>query len=107
MLDDYARAVLSAYLALPGTPARTSPFDRCLARSLRDRAVPLDPVPVAFSLAIARRYARPKTAVPLGAIRSLAYFLPVIDELLVSPVDPSYADYIRRKALSLSALPPT
>ncbi len=107
MLDDYARAVLSAYLALPGTPTRTSPFDRCLARSLHDRAVPLDTVTVAFSLAIARRYARPKTAVPLGAIRSLAYFLPVIDELLVSPVDPSYADYIRRKVLSLSASPST
>lgn len=107
MLDDYARAVLSAYLSLPGTPARTSPFDRCLARSLRDRAVPLDTVTVAFSLAIARRYARPKTAVPLGAIRSLAYFLPIIDELLVSPVEPSYADYIRRKAISLSASPPT
>lgn len=107
MLDDYARAVLSAYLALPGTPTRTSPFDRCLARSLRDRAVPLDTVTVAFSLAIARRYGRPHTAVPLGTIRSLAYFLPIIDELLAAPVDPSYADYIRRKALSLSASPST
>ncbi len=105
MLDDCARTVLSAYLALPGTPARTSPFDRCLARSLRDRAVPLDTVTAAISLAIARRCARPKTAVPLGAIRSLAYFLPIIDELLVSPIDPSYADDIRRKALSLSASP--
>jgi hypothetical protein len=105
MLDDYARAVLSAYLALPGTPARTSPFDRCLARSLRDRAVPLDTVTVAFSLAIARRYARPKTAVPLGAIRSLAYFLPVIDELLASPIHPRYADYICRKARSLPVSP--
>jgi len=96
--DDYVRAVLSAYLALPDTPARTSPFDRRLALSLHERAVPIDTVIVALSLASARRSARHGDAVPLGSIRSLAYFLPVIEELIASPIGPAYAAFLRRKS---------
>jgi hypothetical protein len=100
MSHDYVRSVLSAYLALPDTPRTTSPFDRRLARDLHDRAVPLATVNAAFFLAIARRNARPPGAVPLGSIRSIAYFLPVIEELLAKPMDPIYADYLRRKMVS-------
>ena len=98
MNDDYVRAVLSAYLALPDTPARSSPFDRRLARSLHERAVPLDTVIDALSLASARRNSRHAAAAPLGSIRSLAYFLPIIEELIASPIDPPYAAFLRRKS---------
>ena len=100
MSHDFVRAVLSAYLALPDTPRRTSPFDRRLARDLHDRAVPLATVSAAFCLAMARRKARPPSAVPLGSIRSIAYFLPVIEELLAKPMDPIYAEYLQRKLVS-------
>jgi hypothetical protein len=102
---DYVRAVLSAYLALPDTPCRTSPFDRRLARDLYQRAVPLATVTDAFSLAIARRRARPLDSVPLGSIRSIAYFLPLIDELVAQPLEPAYAAYLRRKILNDSVQP--
>ena len=106
MSRDYVRSVLSAYLSLPDTPCRTSPFDRRLARDLHDRGIPLATVTSAFCLAIARRKARPPGAVPLGSIRAIAYFLPVLEEMLAKPIDPVYAEYLRRKISSSPAPPP-
>ena len=40
---------------------------------------------------------RPADALPLGAIRSLAYFLPVIEEVLGMRVSPEYFQHVRRK----------
>ncbi len=96
MSDDYVRAVLIAYHALPDTPRRTSRHDRLLAASLAVRGVPLDTVNAAFLLATARRTFRSENAVPLGPIRSLAYFLPVLDEVLALPPDPAYLAYLHR-----------
>ena len=48
-------------------------------------------------LAAARRLIRPADAPPLGTIRSLAYFLPVIDEVLGLRVSPDYFRYLRHK----------
>ena len=51
----------------------------------------------AFVLAATRRLMRPSDAPPLGTIRSLAYFLPVIEEVLGSRVSPDYFQYLRYK----------
>ena len=40
---------------------------------------------------------RPPNAAPLGLIRSLAYVLPVIDELLAAPLLPEYRAYLAAK----------
>jgi hypothetical protein len=40
---------------------------------------------------------RPAGAAPLGTIRSLAYFSPVIEEVLQLRVGPEYFQYLRRK----------
>jgi hypothetical protein len=40
---------------------------------------------------------RPADAPPLGTIRSLAYFLPVIEEVLALHVSPEYFRYLRHK----------
>src|ERR1019366_7880723 len=40
---------------------------------------------------------RPAGAVPLGTIRSLAYFSPVIEEVLQLQVGPEYFQYLRHK----------
>jgi hypothetical protein len=39
----------------------------------------------------------PADAMPLGTIRSLAYFLPVIEEVLGMRVSPEYFQHVRRK----------
>ena len=51
----------------------------------------------AFLLAASRRAARRPDAMPLGSIRSLHYFLPVIEELLAQAVPESYLAYLRSK----------
>lgn len=93
----FVATVLRAYLDLPETPNRARPADRALARSLFHNHVPLSMIEAALLLASARRLVRPLTASPLNPVRSLHYFLPVIDELKANPPCPSYLDYLRRK----------
>jgi hypothetical protein len=58
----------------------------------------------ALVLAATRRLIRPADAPPLATIRSLAYFLPVIEEVLELRVTPDYFQHLRRK---LERIPPT
>lgn len=95
--NDYLDTLTALYLRLPETPHRLSRFDHCLARQLWDRQIPLTVVESALLLASARRAARLAAAPPLGPIRSLHYFLPVIEELLEKPLPPSYLVYLRCK----------
>jgi hypothetical protein len=91
----YLEALLETYSWLPGTPARPSRQDRRLARQLCRRALPLRIVRAALILAAARRTIR--SGPPLPPVRTLHYFLPVIQELLHSPPDPGYVDYLVAK----------
>jgi hypothetical protein len=68
-----------------------------LAAQLCQRGVAVTVIENAFVLAAARRLMRPADAPPLGTIRSLAYFLPVIEEVIEMRVSPDYFQYIRRK----------
>ncbi len=68
-----------------------------LAAQLHQRGVPLQAVENAFVLAAARRLVRPACAAPLGTIRSLAYFSPVIEEVLQLQVGPEYFQHLRYK----------
>jgi hypothetical protein len=97
--DQYVRAVLALYGGLPHTAARRrpSPQDRRLATQLFERQIPLDTIKIACYLAIARRTLRPSSAPPLAPIRSLAYFLPVLDEILLNPPDPDYLGYLQAR----------
>ena len=70
---------------------------RTLAAALFDRGVTLETVENAFVLAASRRMVRPASAAPLGLVRSLAYFSPVIDEVLESNVSSQYFDYLRHR----------
>ena len=51
----------------------------------------------ALLLAASRRMIRPAGSPPLSTIRSLAYFLPVIEEVLSLRVSPDYFQYLRHK----------
>ncbi len=77
--------------------APPSRHDLRRVRQLWEREVPLRIVEAAFLLASARRAARRPDAMPLGRIRSLHYFLPVLEELLAQPVPESYLAYLRTK----------
>jgi hypothetical protein len=94
---EYVRRVLDAYRATPGTCGVARRHDRVFALELHARGVPLTVVENAFVLAAARRLARAANAPPLGTIRSLAYFGPVIEEVLHSPTGQAYYDYLRRR----------
>jgi hypothetical protein len=95
--DEYVRQVLDAYRKTPGTMGTVRRPDRLLAAQLHQRGVPLAVVENALVLAAARRLIRPVDTPPLGTIRSLAYFLPVIDEVIHLPVNPDYFRYLRQK----------
>jgi hypothetical protein len=91
----YVRALLTLYCGLPQTAARrASPSDRRLAAQWFDQEIPMTIVETAFLLALGRRTARSPDLPPLPPIRSLAYFVPVIEELLLDPPDPGYLTYL-------------
>jgi hypothetical protein len=92
---DYVRKLLQAYRATPGTCGTVRRPDRLLATQLHQRGVPLEAVENALTLAAARRLARPAYAPPIGTIRSLAYFAPVIEEVLTLQVSPDYFRHLR------------
>ncbi len=93
----YVSAVLHAYRRTANTTGHVRTADRRVAERLSLRRVPLDTVTGALLLAIARRLARPRDLTPLGLVRSLSYFLPVIDELLAAPLTPEYRAYLAAK----------
>ena len=103
--ERYVNRVLESYLALPETPSRVSRWDRSLAHDLLRREVSLSTIEGAFLLASARRLCRPTEAPPLGPIRSLAYFLPVIDEVLHQPLPTDYLRYLKHKLATFSPKP--
>ncbi len=100
---EYVRRLLEAYRATPGTCGVIRTPDRLLAAQLHQRGVPLTAVENALILAAVRRMIRPNGAAPLATVRSLAYFLPVIDEVLAAAVDPGYYHHIRSKLQRLTA----
>jgi len=106
-VQPYVRWVIAAYLRLPDTPQRARPQDLDLAAQLHRRAVPEAIIEAAFLLATFRRSDRPPEAVPLGPIRSLRYFLPIIEELLDQQPSAAYLAYLRDTVGRIVPPPPT
>src|SRR5258708_18081133 len=96
-LTPYVGKVLSLYLELPETPLRTNLYDQKCAAELQFRSVPLDLIDAAVLLGSLRRLLRPPGALTLSPSRSMAYFQPVIDELLACPLSDNYVGYLRTK----------
>jgi hypothetical protein len=94
--EEYVRQVLEAYRKTPGTMGTVHRADRMLAAQLYQRGLSVKVIENALVLAATRRMIRPTDA-PLATIRSLAYFLPVIEEVLELRVSPDYFEYLRHK----------
>jgi len=95
-VEVYVASVLSLYVAMPETPRRTNAGDRQQAQLWAGK-VSLETVEIAMLLASLRRLQRPATVPRLAAIRSLAYFQPVIEELEQHRPTKSYLSFLRRK----------
>ena len=95
--EEYIRQVLEAYRKTPGTMGTVRRADRMLAAQLYQRGLSVRVIENALVLAAARRLIRSADAPPLDTIRSLAYFLPVIEEVLGLRVSPDYFQYLRQK----------
>jgi hypothetical protein len=95
--EEYVRQVLEVYRQTPGTMGTVRRADRLLAAQLYQRGLSLKVIENALVLAATRRLIRPSEAPPLGTIRSLAYFLPVIEEVLEMRINPDYFEYLRNK----------
>ena len=99
--NDYVGGVLKLYLELPETPGKVSLNDKITAAGLYERGIQMNTVESAFLLASVRRLGRSPDLPPLSPIRSLAYFLPVIQEVLEKQVNDDYLKYLRLKVRSL------
>jgi len=97
-VQDYVRAVVALYVAMPETPDSARRSDRDLAAQLHVQNIALSTIRTALLLASARRLAR---STPLPPIRSLHYFLLVIAEVHSRTPPPSYADYLDAKITQL------
>ena len=86
-----------AYLEMPDTPLSANLQDHRQARRLHDLGIPLRLVESALLLGSLRRLIRPADLPTLSPIRSLAYFQPIIDELLVHSMPENYLEYLRLK----------
>jgi len=103
--EEYVRRVLDAYRQTPGTAGTVRRPDRMLAAQLFQRGVSVQMIENALVLAAARRMMRPAEAPPLNTIRSLAYFLPVIEEVQQLRVRPEYFNYLRHKLQRIAPTP--
>jgi hypothetical protein len=99
--QDYIEQLLRLYRGMAETPTRYSRYDRQLAAALYQRRIPYERAEAALLLASARRLMRPVSAPKLGPIRSLHYFLPVIEELGRPEVSADYIRYLRRRITTL------
>jgi hypothetical protein len=94
---DYVTTVMAHYVKMPETPLRVCFSDQGLARRFYREGIPLEIIETALLLGSLRRLIRPAEAPRLEPIRSLAYFRPVIEELLHHPVSETYGQYLRLK----------
>jgi hypothetical protein len=95
--DEYVDRLLCAYRQTPTTMGTVRSADRAVAVELHARGISLRVVENAFVLAASRRLLRAPGAPRLLPIRSLAYFLPVIEEVIEMHISPNYFVYLEHK----------
>jgi hypothetical protein len=102
-LKDYIKQAVALYRNTPGTLGRVRREDRHLAADLHGRGVSLSTLEEALVLAASRRCFRAPDAPPLAPIRSMHYFVPVIEEVLARPLDHNYVEYLKSKLKNWAA----
>jgi hypothetical protein len=100
---NYIQQAVELYRNTPGTLGRVRREDRRLAAELHGRGISLSTLEEAFILAAARRCFRAPDAHPLLPIRSMHYFIPVIEEVRAKPLDTAYVAYLKSKLTNRDA----
>lgn len=95
--SQYVQRVLDGYGRTPTCAGKVRREDRRLAHRLFDQRIPLCLLEAAFALAAMRRLYRSGNAEPLVCVRSLHYFLPILDEIRQQAIDPDYIGYVQWK----------
>jgi hypothetical protein len=98
---NYVDTVLDTYVSLPETPNRARRDDRRLAITWYRQGIMLFQANAAMLMATARRTFREPDAGPLEPIRSLRYFVPLIEEIQHLGIDESYLRYLQQKLSSV------
>jgi hypothetical protein len=93
----YIHTVLDLYVHTPDTPGRICSHDRRLAEQWFIRQIPIPIIEMALLLGVVRRIFRRADAFQLAPIRSMAYFRPVVEELMAQPPPLTYIQYLRYK----------
>jgi len=106
-LKEYIKQAVKLYRNTPGTLGRVRREDWRLAAELHRRGVSLPTIENALVLAAARRCFRAPDASPLAHIRSMHYFVPVIEEVLANPLDHAYVEYLKSKLKNWAPTPPS
>jgi hypothetical protein len=107
--EDYVRKVLEAYIDVPVTTGKASSADYRTAENLFQKNIPLETIEDAIALGCARHLFRDPDDPPLEKPRSLAYFLPIIDEVAAQKANKEvrvrneYWVYVRAKVAWLLA----
>jgi hypothetical protein len=104
--QNYIQTVLDLYVSLPGTPVRPRRDDRYLAMKLYREGVELLKIECALFLGCARRELQEHEE-PLQPIRSLRYFVPVLEEVQNESFDAGYVRYLREKLSGMLHPKPT
>ena len=102
--ESYIKQALELYRCTPGTLGRIRREDRLLAADLHDRGINLSTLEGAYVLAAARRCFRPPDAHPLAPIRSMHYFMPVIEEILANSPAAEYLAHLKSKLINHAAV---
>jgi len=104
--QDFVDTILKMYLALPETPDRFNSNDSFVAKAWFEQGISILQVQQAMTLAQIRRGFRRSDDLPLNPIRSLHYFVPIIQELQSQPMDEKYFRYLQSKLKHLTNLNP-
>jgi len=99
----YVDTVIALYIQLPDTPLKPSYNDRLTASGFFAQKIPVNTIEAALMLASLRRRARQHDQPPLAPVRSLAYFVPAVQEVAASTLPEEYIQYLRLKIRNFSA----
>ena len=97
--DLYIQCALACYRITPTAAGTLDHQDRLAAAEIFEEGVSLELLQAALILAAARRSFREATEPPLAPIRSLRYFLPLIEEIRATPIEPDYIRYLEQNLL--------
>ena len=100
---DLGQKILGVYVRAPDTPDRPSDADRELAKASLQRGTDAENLVHAIKVASIRRQLRDPPWPPLPPVRSLAYYLRVLEDLDQQALEPGYVDYVAARFDALIA----